>query len=436
MSAPSTDPRDEVVSICQDLIRIPSVNYGDGKGDERDAAEYVAASLAEVGITSELIESAPRRTSVVARIEGSDSSRPGLVLHGHLDVVPADAKDWQFDPFAAEIHENMIWGRGAVDMKNMDAMMLSVVRSWARTGYKPPRDIVLTFFADEEAGGLYGSHFLVDNRPDLFEGCSDAVSEVGGFSVTLPNDKRIYMIQAAEKGIHWLRLIAEGTASHGSLVSTDNAVVHLASAMSAIGTYDWPVRRTKTVDSMLASVAQALGLDYDPDKPEPILAAMGSTGVAAASTLRNTANPSMLEAGYKANVVPGHATGVVDCRYLPGYAEEQLATIQELIGPKVRAETITFDRALEVDFGGPIIEAMLAAIAQADPEGIPVPYALSGGTDNKALAQIGINGYGFAPMKLPPELPFWALFHGVDERVPIDSLVWGTSVLDDFLRRV
>lgn len=436
MSAPSVDPRDEVVSICQDLIRIPSVNYGDGKGDEREVAEYVAASLAEVGIESELIESASRRTSVVARLAGSDSSRPGLVLHGHLDVVPADAKDWQFDPFSAEIHDNMIWGRGAVDMKNMDAMMLSVVRSWARTGYQPPRDIVLTFFADEEAGGLYGSHYLVDKRPDLFEGCTDAVSEVGGFSVTLPNDKRVYMIQAAEKGIHWVRLIAEGTASHGSLVSKDNAVVHLGAAIAAIGNYEWPIRHTKTVDAMMSSIAGALGVDYDPENPEALLAAMGSTGVAAASTLRNTANPSMVQAGYKENVVPGHATAVVDCRYLPGFAEEQLETLQGLIGPKVRAETIQFDRALEVEFSGPIIEAMLAAIGQADPEGIPVPYALSGGTDNKALAKLGINGYGFAPMKLPPELPFWGLFHGVDERVPIDSLVWGTAVLDDFLRRV
>jgi acetylornithine deacetylase/succinyl-diaminopimelate desuccinylase-like protein len=432
----SFDPRDEVVGICQDLIRIPSVNYGDGKGDERDVAEYVAASLAEVGIESELIESAPRRTSVVARIEGSDSSRPGLVLHGHLDVVPADAKDWQFDPFSAEIHEGMIWGRGAVDMKNMDAMMLSVVRSWARTGYKPPRDIVLTYFADEEAGGLFGSHYLVDKRPEIFAGCTDAVSEVGGFSVTLPNNKRLYMIQAAEKGIHWMRLIAEGTASHGSLVSRDNAVVHLAKAVAAIGSYEWPVRRTKTVEAMMTSVADALGVEYDPEHPEEVLNAMGSTGVAAGSTLRNTANPSMLEAGYKANVVPGHASAVVDCRYLAGYADEQMETIQDLIGPKVRAETITFDRALEVDFGGPVIEAMLAAIAHADPDGIPVPYALSGGTDNKALAELGITGYGFAPMKLPADLAFWPLFHGVDERVPIDSLVWGTSVLDDFLRRI
>lgn len=425
--------QDEVVSILQDLIRIPSVNYGEGKGDERAVAEYVVASLKEVGIDSQIIESAPGRASVVTRIEGSDRSRPGLVLHGHLDVVPADAKDWQFDPFSAEIHDGMVWGRGAVDMKNMDAMMISIVREWARSGYKPPRDIVLTFFADEESGGLFGSHYLVNNHAHLFEGCSEAVSEVGGFSVTIEG-KRVYLIQTAEKGIHWMRLIAEGTAQHGSMVAKDNPVAHLAKAVDAIASYEWPYRETKTAKAMVEGIAKVLGVPFDPNNIEPVLKHLGGMAAGVNAILRNTANPTMLEAGYKANVIPGHATAVIDCRHLPGYEDELMETINSLIGDKVHAETIIFDRSLEAPFEGPLVESMVAAIKKADPEAICIPYAVSGGTDNKAMAELGIVGYGFAPMLLPPDLDFWSLFHGVDERVPMDAIKWGVGVLDEFLR--
>lgn len=428
------NPQDEVISILQDLIRIPSVNYGEGVGDERAVAEYVVASLAEVGIESQIIESAPNRASVVTRIKGSDPSRPGLVLHGHLDVVPADAKDWQFDPFSAEIHDGMVWGRGAVDMKNMDAMMLAVIRHWARTGYQPPRDIVLTFFADEESGGLFGSHYLVNNHAHLFEGCTEAVSEVGGFSVTLAEGKRVYLIQTAEKGIHWMRLIAEGTAQHGSMVAKDNPVAHLAKAVDAIANYEWPYRETKTAKAMVEGIAKVLGVPFDPNNVEPILKHLGGMAPGVNAILRNTANPTMLEAGYKSNVIPGHATAVVDCRHLPGFSDELMETINSLIGEKVRAETIIFDKALEVPFEGPLVESMIAAIKAEDPDAVCIPYAVSGGTDNKAMSDLGITGYGFAPMLLPDDLDFWALFHGVDERVPMESVKWGVRVLDNFLR--
>lgn len=436
MNSQTVNPQDEVITILQDLIRIPSVNYGEGVGDEQAIAEYVVRSLAEVGIDSQVIEAAPKRASVVARIKGSDSTRPGLVLHGHLDVVPADAKDWQFDPFSAELHDGMVWGRGAVDMKNMDAMMLAVVRHWARTGYQPPRDIVLIFFADEESGGLFGSHYLVNNHAHLFQGCTEAVSEVGGFSVSLGNGKRVYLIQTAEKGIHWMRLIAEGTAGHGSMVASDNPVAHLANAVAAIANYQWPYRETQTAKAMVEGIATALGIPFDPDNVKPIIEKLGAIGPGVDAILRNTANPTMLEAGYKANVIPGHATAVVDCRHLPGYSDELTETIQSLIGEKVRAETIIFDKALEVPFESELVEKMIAAIRSQDPDAVCIPYAVSGGTDNKALAELGITGYGFAPMLLPDDLDFWGLFHGVDERVPVQSVKWGVQVLDHFLRNI
>jgi acetylornithine deacetylase/succinyl-diaminopimelate desuccinylase-like protein len=423
----------EVVKICQDLIRIPSVNFGEGKGDEKAVAEYIVASLAEVGIASEIFESAPNRCNVIARLPGSDTSRPGLVLHGHIDVVPANAADWSVDPFAAEIRDGMIWGRGAVDMKNMDAMILAIVRKWARTGYKPPRDIVLAFFADEEAGMTYGSRWMAAAHPEVFAGCSEAISEVGGFSVTVADGKRLYFVEAAQKGIHWMKLTANGRAGHGSMMNDENAITSLTEAVAKIGRYEWPQRYTKTVKILFSKIAQATGKKYDESDLRPLLSEIGPTARMIGATLQNTANPTMLEAGYKANVIPGSASAVIDGRFLPGYEDELNKTIKEIIGPDISVETISRDIALEIDFEGDLVEAMCNAITTFDPEGIPVPYLMSGGTDNKALSELGIVGYGFSPLQLPADLDFMALFHGVDERVPISGLEFGVKVLENFL---
>ena len=423
----------EVVKICQDLIRIPSVNFGEGKGDEKAVAEYIVASLAEVGISSQIFESAPNRCNVIARLPGSDTSRPGLVLHGHIDVVPANAADWSVDPFAAEIRDGMIWGRGAVDMKNMDAMILAIVRKWARTGYKPPRDIVLAFFADEEAGMTYGSRWMAAAHPEVFAGCSEAISEVGGFSVTVADGKRLYFVEAAQKGIHWMKLTAHGRAGHGSMMNDENAITSLTEAVAKIGRYEWPQRYTKTVKILFSKIAQATGKKYDESDLRPLLSEIGPTARMIGATLQNTANPTMLEAGYKANVIPGSASAVIDGRFLPGYEDELNKTIKEIIGPDISVETISRDIALEIDFEGDLVEAMCNAITTFDPEGIPVPYLMSGGTDNKALSELGIVGYGFSPLQLPADLDFMALFHGVDERVPISGLEFGVKVLENFL---
>ncbi len=423
----------EVVKICQDLIRIPSVNFGEGKGDEKAVAEYIVASLAEVGIASEIFESAPNRCNVIARLPGSDTSRAGLVLHGHIDVVPANAADWSVDPFAAEIRDGMIWGRGAVDMKNMDAMILAIVRKWARTGYKPPRDIVLAFFADEEAGMTFGSRWMAAQHPEVFAGCTEAISEVGGFSVTVADGKRLYFVEAAQKGIHWMKLTAQGRAGHGSMMNDENAITSLTEAVAKIGRYEWPQRYTKTVKILFSKIAQATGKKYDESDLRPLLSEIGPTARMIGATLQNTANPTMLEAGYKANVIPGSASAVIDGRFLPGYEDELNRTIKEIIGPNISVETISRDIALEIDFEGDLVEAMCNAITTFDPEGIPVPYLMSGGTDNKALSELGIIGYGFSPLQLPADLDFMALFHGVDERVPISGLEFGVKVLENFL---
>ncbi len=424
---------DEVVDICRDLIKIDSSNYGDGSGPgERAVAEYVAAQLAEVGLEPQVFESADRRTSLVVRFEGEDSSRPGLLVHGHLDVVPAQADDWTHDPFGGELVDGCVWGRGAVDMKDMDAMVLALVRQMRREGRKPPRDVVLCFLADEEAGGRFGAHWMVDNHADHFEGVSEAISEVGGFSYSV-GTQRVYMIETAQKGIHWLRLVAQGRAGHGSFLNDDNAVTALAEAVGRIGRHTWPLRLTPTVQRFLEEMSDVLGVEIDLADPEPALAKLGDLARVIGAVLHNTANPTMLKAGYKHNVIPQSAEALIDCRFLPGYEHELLATIDELIGPHVQRETVIQDIAYETTFDGPLVDAMVAALKAEDADARVVPYCLSGGTDNKSFSQLGIRGFGFAPLRLPADLDFTGMFHGVDERVPVESLQFGVRVLDRFL---
>ncbi|MFP5219777.1 MAG: M20/M25/M40 family metallo-hydrolase [Actinomycetes bacterium] len=432
MSTPRAE--DEVVDLCRDLIRIDTTNDGSGRSvpGERQAAELVAGWLSEVGLEPELVESAPGRTSVVARMEGTDPSRDALLIHGHLDVMPAEPKEWTYDPFAGEIADGCLWGRGAVDMKDMDAMTLAVVRDRLRTGRRPERDVVLAFLADEEAGGVWGAGWLVDHRPELFDGVTEAISEVGGFSLTVSDDVRLYLIETAQKGMAWIRLTATGRAGHGSMVNDDNAVTRLCEAVARLGAHEFPVHVTPTVRAFLDELGDALDVELDPHHPEA-LARLGPLARIVGATLRNTANPTMLDAGYKHNVVPGRASAMVDGRFLPGFEKEWEAEIDEAIGPGVVREYVHHDIALETTFDGALVEAMGEALTAEDPGARAVPYMLSGGTDNKHFSRLGIRGFGFSPLRLPPDLDFADMFHGVDERVPLDALRFGTRVLDRFL---
>ncbi|MFI9074930.1 M20/M25/M40 family metallo-hydrolase [Streptomyces sioyaensis] len=425
---------DEVVDLCRDLIRIDTSNYGDHSGPgERAAAEYVAEKLAEVGLEPQIFESHKGRASTVARIEGEDRSRPGLLIHGHTDVVPANADDWTHHPFSGEIADGCLWGRGAVDMKDMDAMTLAVVRDRLRTGRKPPRDLVLAFLADEEAGGTYGARYLVDHHPHLFEGVTEAISEVGGFSFTVNEQVRLYLIETAQKGMHWMKLTVDGNAGHGSMIHKDNAITELSEAVGRLGRYEFPVRVTKTLRSFLDQLGDALGTELDPENMDETLARLGGIAKLIGASLKNTANPTQLGAGYKVNVIPGQATAHVDGRFLPGHEEEFLADLDRILGPRVKREDVHADKALETTFDGALVEAMQSALQAEDPIARAVPYMLSAGTDAKSFDDLGIRGFGFAPLKLPPELDFAGMFHGVDERVPVDGLKFGVRVLDRFI---
>jgi acetylornithine deacetylase/succinyl-diaminopimelate desuccinylase-like protein len=420
----------EVVSLLSDLIRI---NTSNPTHPERPAAEWVAERLDEVGIESVILESEPGRASTIARIVGRNPARPPLLIHGHLDVVPANAAEWSVDPFGGEVKDDYVWGRGAVDMKDMDAMTLAVIRDWARRGIQPDRDIVLAFVADEEAGGKFGAHWLVDNHPHHFADCTEAISEVGGFSVTVGGDLRMYLIQTAEKGIGWLKLRAEAAPGHGSMIHDTNAVTELARAVTRIGDHEFPVHVTPTVRNFLERIASITGLPIDPDDPAAALPRLGKMARMIGASLRNTANPTMLQAGYKANVIPSSAEAVIDARFLPGYEQELFDTIDELIGEHVTREFVTRDIAVETEFDGDIVDAMGAALKAEDGNAVTVPYLMSGGTDAKSFSQLGIRNFGFSPLLLPTDLDFTALFHGIDERVPVDGLQFGVRVLDRFL---
>jgi acetylornithine deacetylase/succinyl-diaminopimelate desuccinylase-like protein len=433
MSTVSHEPitaQDEVTDLLVDLIRI---NTSNPTHPERPAAEWVAEKLDEVGIESQIIEAAPGRASTIARVEGNDPSRSPLLIHGHLDVVPADPGEWSVDPFAGEVQGDYVWGRGAVDMKDMDAMTLALIREWKRTGRKPPRDIVLAFVSDEEAGGVQGAHYLVDNHRDLFADCTEAISEVGGFSVSLNDQLRLYLIQTAEKGINWLRLTASGPPGHGSLIHHENAVTRLAGTVSRIGRHEWPVVITDTVRATITGLAEVTGQDIDVDDIDSWLPLLGDAARMIGATIRNTTNPTMLEAGYKSNVIPSKAEATIDARFLPGQEDALLSTLDDLLGEGVEREFIVRDIAVETGFEGALIDAMCAALKAEDPTGHPLPYLMSGGTDAKSFSTLGMRCYGFSPLLLPPDLNFMSLFHGIDERVPIDALKFGVRVLDRLL---
>ncbi len=438
VSVPSdrgTAAQDEVATLASDLIRIDTSNPGDHSGPgERAAAEHVAALLAEAGLEAKIFESHELRASTVARIEGTDSSRPALLIHGHLDVVPADAADWRVHPFSGEISEDCVWGRGAVDMKDMDAIILAVLRQRLAEGRRPPRDVVVAFLADEEAGGSWGARWLVENHPAEFEGVTEAIGEVGGFSVTI-GGKRLYLLQTAEKGMAWMRLTARGTAGHGSMLQRDNAITEIAEAVARLGRYEWPVRETEAAFAFAREACSALAVEFDPANVTAMLSKLGPIAKMVGATFSNTANPTMLSAGYKVNVVPQFAAAQVDGRFLPGHEEEFFREVDGLIGPGVTREQVHRDIAVETSFDGDLVAAMAAALHAEDPEGRMVPYCLSGGTDAKSFSRLGIRCFGFTPLRLPPELDFAGMFHGVDERVPVDALRFGVRVLDNFLDR-
>ncbi|MFC5186580.1 M20/M25/M40 family metallo-hydrolase [Actinomadura harenae] len=433
-SSGRADASAEVSAICSELIRFDTTNRGEGDAEgERAAAEYVAGLLSDVGADPVVVESAPGRASTLVRIPGTDPSHTPFLIHGHLDVVPAEASDWRVHPFSGEVEDGCVWGRGAVDMKGSLALTLAVVRQRLREGRRTRGDLVLAFLADEECTGDFGSRHVVTEHAGWFEGVTEAISESGGYSVTAPSGARVYPVAVGERSTAWMRLTAHGTAGHGSKPAPDNAVAVLAHAVSRIASYEWPVRLTPAVRALLTELGDVLGAPIDQDRLEAEAERLGQIGKLFAGTVRNSANPTRLDAGYKVNVIPGTASAQVDGRYLPDLGEEFLATIDRLLGPRVTREFINHEEALPGDPSGATFTALSDSLRAEDEAARPVPYVMAGGTDGKSFARLGIRSFGFAPLLLPPDMDYFAMFHGVDERVPTAGLEFGTRVLDRFL---
>ncbi|MCP2167582.1 M20/M25/M40 family metallo-hydrolase [Goodfellowiella coeruleoviolacea] len=432
------DPAADVVDLCSALIRFDTTNRGNGdSAGEREAAEFVAAALSAAGLSPTLLEAAPRRSNVVARLAGTEPDLPPLLVQAHLDVVPARAEDWTVSPFSGEIADGYVWGRGAVDMKDMIAMVLSVLAAWSRTGRRPRRDLVLAFVADEEDRGDVGAHWLVKHHAELFADCAAAISESGGYSYAVPTASgglvRLYPVATAERGTAHLRLTAQGRAGHGSRRNDDNAVVTLIEALARLTAHQWPVQLTPTVRAFLERTSAALGVTADLSDVDGTLRRLGPAAALAESTVRNSTTPTVLDAGYKVNVIPGAAAAEVDTRVLPGSEQDLLAEVDRLIGPGVRRELLTWQPAVQAPVDSVWFTAMADALRAEDPEAVVVPYCMGGGTDAKAFATLGIDCYGFSPLLLPPGYDYRAMAHGVDERVPVEGLRFGARVLDRFL---
>lgn len=434
----------DVVDLCAQLVRFDTTNRGHGDAEgEREAAEFVAGVLSDAGVEPKVLESAHRRANVLARVPGIDPALPPLLVQGHLDVVPANAADWSVHPFSGEIRDDCLWGRGSVDMKDFCAMVLALISD----GLRPRRDLVLAFVADEEDRGEWGAHWLAAEHREYFEGCTAAIGESGGYTYHVRaagagrrggpaadgRIVRLYPVGTAERGTAHLRLTARGRAGHGSRRNDENAVVRLVGALHRIAAHRWPVQLTPTVEAFLVRTGEALGVEVDLSDVDGTLGRLGPAASLAENTVRGSSTPTMLDAGYKVNVIPSVAQAQLDMRTLPGTEEDLLAQLDALLGPGIEREFVARQPPVQAPVDSPWFTAMADALRAEDPEAVVVPYCMGGGTDAKAFSPLGIDCYGFAPLWLPEGFPYRAMAHGVDERVPIEGLRFGTRVLGNLL---
>lgn len=412
---------DETVQFCSELIQIDTTSPYEGEGPgEREAVEYIQRRLNEVGIEYDVFESAPARTSLIARIPGR--RRGALMLHCHLDVVPIGPEEWTFPPLGGAIADGCIWGRGALDMKNMAAAILACARHLMRTGTVPERDLVLAFFADEENGTTWGSKWMVENHSRLFTDVIAGLGEVGGFGLESNDGTPVYFLECARKGVAWLELTATDRSGHGSITRSESAISKIAGAVDRIGAYQWPVDSSGHNQGLVDAVIDYYGVDLSEPSANQRESALSGIDDFLRSAIRNVANVTVLRAGSSPNVVPGSASAIVDGRFLPDQQEIFLETIANLAGPNI---AIRYLDLTEPDVANPqsaVVEEIRQALDETMPGSKLVTYVSSAGTDNASLTPLGIDGYGFVPQLLPPGFPFAGLFHSVDERIPITSL--------------
>ena len=427
--------------LCR-LIQFDTTNRapGDANG-ERECAEWIADRIRSTGFEPVVLapDDAPHRASVVVRIAGRDRSLPALLVQGHTDVVPAEPQQWSVDPFAGVVKDGFVIGRGAMDMLDTVASALATIEEWAASGERPRRDVVFAFVADEETDGRFGAGWLVSNHPELFEGVEAAIGEDGAMyqPVIRPDGSplHLYQIACAERGMMQFRITATGTSGHGSRPRGDDAITKLVACLHRISEQRWPLRLTPVVEAQLIATAKALGMDVDLTDEASIMAvpaALGEYAGALPFTVRTSSVATIINAGYKVNVIPGVATAEVDVRVPPGCDDEVHETLTRLIGDDVEWEYTSRSDGIASPLDGPWFDAMAAALRAADPEAVVVPYCMGGGTDAKSFSKLGISCYGFTP-HTPAAVGIAANYHGVDERIPVEALEGGHAVLREFL---
>ncbi|MEM7436562.1 MAG: M20/M25/M40 family metallo-hydrolase [Myxococcota bacterium] len=440
---PTDDPEltDHSFRLCQQLLRIDTTNP---PGNEREAAELVADELSGAGLDPVVLEGTPGRTNVVTRLRGT-GEKPPLLLCAHLDVVEADPSFWDHPPFCGEVHDGCLWGRGAIDMKNMAAMSAAIMARLSREGVKPKRDLIFAAVADEEAGCHHGSLWLSDNHPDLIRS-EFAVGEGGGFNIQIAG-RTFFTVEVAEKGVCWMRARATGEPGHGSMPRKDSAVVKMSDAIARLGKEGLPRHESEAVKTFIAELASHLPA---PLRPIVKLLANPTLGPTALNLIRdpsirrgflallgNTASPTVLRAGNKTNVIPGVAEAEIDGRILPGQTKEDLLReLEAVLGPGIDLEVFhTFEPTITEPMESSLYATIREVVAERAPGAPVVPFVLTGFTDATAFTRLGARWYGFAPVRLPPDMRFADMFHGHNERIPVDGLAWGTLTLHDVVRR-
>ena len=424
--------------LLQNLIRFDTTNP---PGNEIEAIRYVRGLLADAGIESTLLARTGNRPNLIARLAGRGNAPP-LLLYGHVDVVTTANQVWQHLPFAGEIADGYVWGRGALDMKGGVAMMLAAFLRAKAEGLQPPGDVMLVLVSDEEAGGTYGAQYLVENHADLFQGIRYAIGEFGGFSLTI-GGRRFYPIQVAEKQICWMKATIKGPGGHGSLPMHGGAAAKLGRFLTILDRKRLPVHITPTAAEMIGQMADALSIPsnrilrqlLNPRLTDLTLSVLGEKGQVFDPLLHNTVNATVFRGGEKVNVIPSEITVYLDGRLLPGYTPEtMIAELKRLVGEDVAFSLLRHDPGPAAPNMG-LFDTLAGILREADPAGIPVLLLLSGVTDGRFFSRLGIQTYGFLPMQLPEDLNFTELIHAADERIPVEAVRFGAEAIYKALQR-
>lgn len=400
--------------------------------NEELAALYVADVLTQAGIASEHLEPAPGRVSIVSRTPGSDSTLPPLLLHAHLDTVPAQPEGWIHDPFGAEIVDGELWGRGAVDMKVAAAMLLRLQLD-CRAQRRPRRDLVVAYLADEEMGGTFGSRWIVENRLDLLAAAKEALGEIGGFNIDLPNGKRVFFVQTAERGMLWVRIVIRGPGGHAAFSANGNPIASAALLIAALGDLTVGEEVLKTTDELEHGLASLLAEDAGDIPLASRVKDLGSAGSLVQQGRRTQFVPTMVSGGEKLNMIPSSVELFVDCRFLPGSRDRALEAIRGVVPGGALVEVVAESEGLQSPTTGPTFEELSSTITRFHPNTTVLPFVFPCGSDAQKFARAGVTGYGFMPLVLPSGFPYLQLFHAVNERVPVDAIAAGYAMLRDFV---